>query len=214
MTVKPSPRDRLVQVAARLFQRQGFHGTGLAQILRESGSPRGSLYFYFPRGKEQLGVEAIQSASDAVSGLIRRCACSAPADDPSELVGRLAEAIARWLERSDFTAGCPVTTVTLEAAGTSGALQAACRHAYSDWHRLLHDSLVHAGRESARADALATLVLASFEGALALSRAYRSAEPLTTVGRELAALLRAESDVAARVAVADPVRPPGAAASG
>ena len=66
-------RRRLVGAAARLFQRQGYSGTGLRQILQESGAPRGSLYFHFPGGKEQLATEAARTgggrmgaASDAL----------------------------------------------------------------------------------------------------------------------------------------------------
>ena len=50
----------MLKKAADLFQRQGFHATGLKQILEESGAPRGSLYFHFPGGKEQLAVEALR----------------------------------------------------------------------------------------------------------------------------------------------------------
>ena len=48
--------------AARLFRQQGYHGTALHDILTAGGSPRGSLYFHFPKGKEQIGAAALTLA--------------------------------------------------------------------------------------------------------------------------------------------------------
>ena len=58
-------KQRMLAKAAELFQKQGYSGTGLKQIIEESGTPRGSLYFHFPGGKEELAVEALQYACEA-----------------------------------------------------------------------------------------------------------------------------------------------------
>ncbi|TMQ10939.1 MAG: helix-turn-helix transcriptional regulator [Deltaproteobacteria bacterium] len=52
-------RKKLVDTTARLLARQGYHATGLAEIVHESGAPRGSLYFYYPGGKDELACEAL-----------------------------------------------------------------------------------------------------------------------------------------------------------
>ncbi len=52
-------KDNIVVAAMSLFRRQGYASTGLNQILQESGAPKGSLYHYFPGGKEQLGLAAV-----------------------------------------------------------------------------------------------------------------------------------------------------------
>jgi len=58
MTRRQDPRQRLVETALKLFASQGYHATGIADILRESGCKRGSLYHYFS-SKEELGYAAI-----------------------------------------------------------------------------------------------------------------------------------------------------------
>ena len=50
----------MLEAATQLFRVQGLHATGLAEVLEKSGAPRGSLYHYFPGGKEQLAVEALR----------------------------------------------------------------------------------------------------------------------------------------------------------
>jgi len=53
-------KDRIVERSAELFRRQGFAGTGVKQIVAEASAPFGSLYHFFPGGKEQLGEEVIR----------------------------------------------------------------------------------------------------------------------------------------------------------
>lgn len=55
---------KILSTASVLFQKQGYHATGLNQIIKESGCPKGSLYYYFPEGKEQLATEAINRTKD------------------------------------------------------------------------------------------------------------------------------------------------------
>ena len=51
-------KTRIVQAALRLFAARGYHNTGIADIIRESGVNRGTLYYYFPCKKE-LGLAVI-----------------------------------------------------------------------------------------------------------------------------------------------------------
>ena len=53
---------RMIEATARMLQHRGYHGTALSDILEASGAPRGSLYFHFPGGKDQLAIEATRAA--------------------------------------------------------------------------------------------------------------------------------------------------------
>jgi AcrR family transcriptional regulator len=57
----PDPRKTLVQTALRLFATHGYYHTSIADILRESGCKRGSLYYYFS-SKEELAYAAIDES--------------------------------------------------------------------------------------------------------------------------------------------------------
>ena len=112
-------REKLVEATATLLQRQGFHGTGLLDIVKESGAPRGSLYFHFPDGKEALACAALEGAGSRYRELIEALVAAAP--HPGDAVYAVCEFLGQSLEASKFTEGCPLATVGLEASSTSEA---------------------------------------------------------------------------------------------
>jgi TetR/AcrR family transcriptional repressor of lmrAB and yxaGH operons len=189
-------RADAIATAARLFHHQGYNGTGLAQVLAESGAPKGSFYFHFPGGKEQLAVEAVESSSATVEALINNA--SERAQDAPDVVRRAGRAIIRWLEQSDFKEGCAVATLAAEEAGTSPALREACNDAYARWRALFAEALGRHGVAAAGARELATLTVAAIEGATLIARTERRADALKTVTAMLEAQVRAhEPDPAA-----------------
>ena len=170
----------------RLFDRQGFHGTGLAQVIADSGAPRGSFYFHFPGGKEQLAHEAIAVARDEVIAVMD----AAGRDDPAAILRGTAAALAAWLERSAFAEGCAVASITLDVAADREHLRIDCRDAFRAWHEHLAEALRAAGTPGADAADQAWTCVAALEGAVVLSRAERSAEPVRAVGRTLERVVR------------------------
>ena len=59
MSDKPDSKEKTILAAAKLLRRHGYNGTALSDILAAAGSPRGSLYFHFPNGKEEIAVAAL-----------------------------------------------------------------------------------------------------------------------------------------------------------
>jgi TetR/AcrR family transcriptional repressor of lmrAB and yxaGH operons len=172
-------REKIISSARTLFRRQGYHATGLAQIIEHSGAPRGSMYFLFPGGKEQVAVAAVTDWTATLDELIR----ATRADSPTARVWieRLAIHFADELRASDFTEGLPVTTITLDSVPASAALTEACRTAYDTWLGTLTEGLRDYGVPADRADGLAKLMLAGLEGAAVLCRAYQSTGPLDRI---------------------------------
>tara|TARA_R110000824_G_scaffold118960_14_gene272088 strand:+ start:210485 stop:211108 length:624 start_codon:yes stop_codon:yes gene_type:complete len=189
-TAKSSKGDatkaRLVASALGTFHTQGYRGTGVAQLLAESGFPRGSLYFHFPGGKEEIAVAAIDQARDEIgSGIDLAFAAAA---DPLAALRLVVDGFAAELESSGFARGCPVTTVALETDSDTPRLGASCAKAYADWQSRICKHLLAAGISCERAPRLATFALSAIEGALILARAQRSRAPLDDAIAELAFL--------------------------
>src|SRR6266545_1604570 len=109
MVRRTDTRQRVLHTAVELFRTQGYHGTGLNQVLAEGGAPKGSLYFHFPGGKEQLAVEAVALGGTELCAMI--AATLAAARNPVAGLDAIVDAIATDLAESDFRRGCPIATV-------------------------------------------------------------------------------------------------------
>ncbi len=181
-------RQALVETTARLLQEHGFAATGLNQIVRESGQPRGSLYFHFPGGKEELAAAAVKAGAETVVAILKHGLEEVTSAEAA--LEKTAGLFAAELVASDFTKGCPVSTVALEATNATPLLQQNCAWAYEQWLSLIADAFVRFGLPSDRAPRLARLMLSSIEGALLLAKATRDITPLREVAVDLSPLLK------------------------
>jgi TetR/AcrR family transcriptional regulator, lmrAB and yxaGH operons repressor len=185
-----STREQILTATCTLMEMQGYHATGLNEIVKASGAPKGSLYYHFPQGKEEIAAQAVLQSGQL---LAERTRAGLAADaSPSAAVGALAETIAGYIETSGFQAGGPLQAVAVETASTSERLNAACREAYQLLQAAFEDKLREAGIAPERAAQLAGLITAAFEGGIILSRTYHSGDPLRRVGAEIAAVLARE----------------------
>jgi TetR/AcrR family transcriptional repressor of lmrAB and yxaGH operons len=181
-------KGKTLAAAARLFRQQGYHGTALHDILAAGGSPRGSLYFHFPKGKEEIGQAALTLAGEAVRQAIVQAA--AASESAESFLVRIVRGMASDLEKSDYREGCPIATTALETAAQSEVLGAATRTAFQKWELEIKRGLFRFGLTSGDADLAATLVLSQLEGALLLARTYRSLEPLRRAEQAVKLLVR------------------------
>ena len=176
MTKATDSKAKTLTAAVKLFRQQGYHGTALHDILAAGGAPRGSLYFHFPKGKEEIGAAALSLIGEAVRQAIVQAV--EKSDNAESFLVRIVRAMASDLERSDYREGCPIATTALETAAQSEVLGAATRTAFQKWELEIKRGLFRFGLTSGNADLVATMVLSQFEGALLLARTYRSLAPI------------------------------------
>jgi AcrR family transcriptional regulator len=182
------PRERMIVSTALLIRERGARATSLDAILEHSRAPRGSVYHHFPGGREQLLREATDYAGDYVARRLERD----NAEGPLVVIDVLFDEYRASLVASDFRAGCPVVAVAVESREDGPDLRDAALAAFERWRQALARGLEASGIDTTRADELAMLVIATFEGALILSRTYRDLVPLENVRRELRQRIEAE----------------------
>jgi AcrR family transcriptional regulator len=197
-----STKDRIVDASAELFRRNGYTGTGVKQIVAAAGAPFGSLYHFFPGGKEQLGDEVIRT-SGAMYGLLIG-AIFDPAPDVVTAVEHFFAGAAQTLVETDYADACPIATVALEVASTNAVLRQATADVFESWIAGGAERFEAAGLSPARAREVTVAMLAALEGAFVLCRAMRTTEPLHIAGATMAAAVREALNSAGAVAPRSP----------
>src|SRR5713226_7613474 len=157
-------RASMVRSAASLIRSRGVSATSLADVLADSGAPRGSIYHHFPEGKRQLAEDAIRWTSERVLAHLR---AGAPTS-PSDVLERFIDLWRRTVVTSGATAGCVVAGVAIDTVADETGLIEVVRATFRSWAALLAEQLEAVGVPSQRAMPIAVATLASMEGALIL----------------------------------------------
>jgi len=184
---RPGTRERILDSTAELFRRYGYTGTGLKQIVARANAPFGSIYHFFPGGKEQLGAEVIHRSGRMYEELLTAIVDAAP-DLESGLWDCFLGAAAVLVE-TDYADACPIETVALEVASVNETLRLATAEVFAGWTRAAVARFTAAGVPAERAEDLALSVIALLEGAFVLARAAKDVQPLRAAGEAAVALL-------------------------
>jgi AcrR family transcriptional regulator len=195
----PSTKDRILESTAELFRHRGYTGTGMKQIAAQAAAPFGSVYHFFPGGKEELGAEVIRTSGRLYMQLFATIAAEAP--NVLGAVRDFFDGAAETLRETGYADACPIATVALEVASTNEPLRLATAEVFEQWIDGAGAYFQYAGIPRLRARELAFSMLSLLEGAFIFSRAMRTTEPLTIAGAAAVesvrqALREAESDAA------------------
>jgi TetR/AcrR family transcriptional repressor of lmrAB and yxaGH operons len=179
-------KQRIEDAAAELLARDGYTGMGLKAISAGAALPYGAIYHHFPGGKEEIAVAAISGRGEALCGLLAALFADGVT---ARSVRKLFRFMADRLEASGWVDGCPIGTPTLDGSSQSDAVRAACDEALAKMVTAVADALVAGGARRPAATALATTIIATYEGATLLARAQRSGAPLRVTGDAMACLV-------------------------
>lgn len=177
-------RVRLLESATDLFSRQGFGATGIKAVLAAAEAPYGSLYHFFPGGKQELGAAALTYGGARYRELIES---AYPAD--ADVVAATAASFRRAaeaLEGADYGYACPAATIALEVANNDQPMRTAAAEVFESWLEVLQERFTAAGMTEERARDVAVEIFCLIEGAVLLSRTTRSSVPMHTAGRAAA----------------------------
>lgn len=173
-------RDRIVDAAADLFRLHGYAGTGMKQVVTAAGAPFGSVYHFFPGGKQELAAAAIERAGTFYGDLV--LAVLDAEDDVVAGTRAVFDGAAEVLVETGYADACPVATVGLEVASTNEELRAACERVFAGWVDVLGERIVRGGATPAAARSAAIVFIALLEGAFLLSRTARTTEAMRATG--------------------------------
>jgi len=182
-------RERIIEAGSALFRRQGYAGTGLKAIAAESGAPIGSIYHFFPGGKDALSDAVIRAAGRAYGALIPLFFDGAP--DVTQATRNAFSGAAQTLRASGYADACPIAAVALEVASTNETLREATAAVFGHWVDLLAERYAAAGLDAEAAHDLAMAFVVNLEGAFMLARAQRDARIVERAGEMVAGAVQA-----------------------
>jgi TetR/AcrR family transcriptional regulator, lmrAB and yxaGH operons repressor len=177
--------------AAEVLRERGAAGVTIDEVLARSCAPRGSVYYHFPDGRNQILTEALQYAGEAITEVIDEAAQKGG----MYLVRQFVEFWEDLLVESDFTAGCPVVAAAIGSADDEPQLTTVAGGIFSHWRDALMRAFVADGFEGSDAASLAIMCIASLEGAVVLCRSIRSVDPLRDVAQQVEFLIKSREFV-------------------
>lgn len=181
--------QRVIDAAAQMLARVGLNATSIREVTKLAEAPLGSTYHHFPGGKQELLAKATTLAGGKVEALLLDLLRDGA-------VPGLERFLAMWRERllrSQFRAGCPVLAAAVEEPVEAVASQprAAAAEVFARWQGHLAKAFISDGHAPEQAVGLASLVIASVEGAVAMSRALQDIAPFDQVAAQLLKAARA-----------------------
>src|SRR5579859_8117195 len=168
-------RERILASSAQLFNRQGYFGASLADIMRETGLEKGGIYNHFS-SKEQLALESFDYAYGLVQQRVREAL--AGKQNAIERLLSIVSVFQSEAEDPPVVGGCPILNKAIEADDANEVLRDRARSAMDDWRATIH-RIVNKGIERKQirpgidADEVASILIATLEGAIMLSSLYK-----------------------------------------
>ncbi len=167
-------RQAILERAAQVFNVHGYSGTAMSELMRQTGLTKGGIYNHFG-SKEALALEAFDFAMDAITLRFRQVL-----KGRVRAIDRLlatVEIFRGMIEEPIIMGGCPILNTAIEADDVHPALRDRARRAMSEWHHFIVRTAtkgIAAGELLPETDpeALATVITATLEGAVMLSKLY------------------------------------------
>ena len=166
-------RRLILERAAPVFNKRGYAGTSMSEIVEATGLEKGGIYNHFG-SKDELALESFSYCIDLMTEAF--VAAQEGKVGLDRLLG-IIEAFGKWADDPLIAGGCPIMNTAIESDDTHPALAARARDAMDSWHRLI-GAIVKEAKARREIDAdvdpyqLATLVTSTLEGSLMLSKLF------------------------------------------
>lgn len=185
--MKTNTKDIFIDTASSLFANQGYHATGISEILKKSNAPKGSLYYYFPQGKEQLAQEALQKTAEKISTEILDVLTKA--STPLEGLQQHLIYIAQKIEKDLFQPNVSISLIALETFSSNEIIRLECERTFQQIQNIYKNSFLKMDLQEEYADFLAMTMVMLTEGAITLSLTKKNTQPLHQLANNLPLLI-------------------------
>jgi TetR/AcrR family transcriptional repressor of lmrAB and yxaGH operons len=177
----------MVEAGEKLLSERGYGNVTMLEVVDEAEAPRGSIYFHFPGGKEDLATRVVAKVGQETVQLVDWA--MAKTEGPEAFLYLLLERHRKRLEASNFALGSPMMGIMVSAATQSEPLRAAVADVFTSWINAVAQGLTSKGVQPGVARRVAGTFVASVEGTILVSRTTRSVAPFSLLAGTVRGLL-------------------------
>lgn len=176
-------KEQFIITASKLFEEKGYYAVGINEILRESKAPKGSLYYYFPKGKEELAIESIRYAKMKIMNHIKEV--FKESNSFIEALEKNLLCMADLVDTEKKLRDISIGLIALETYDSSPNLREECHLVFKSIIDFYIEELINLGINKERALEIATLIESLTEGSITLSLTNRQGTPLRIAAKNI-----------------------------
>ncbi|NET34556.1 MAG: TetR/AcrR family transcriptional regulator [Cyanothece sp. SIO1E1] len=174
MSRAQATREKIIRLAAELFNQQGYSGASMSDLMRATGLQKGGIYNHF-KSKDDLALEAFDFAIQQTKAHILRSL-----EDKQGAIARLQALVENYRDywnNPPISGGCPLLNTAVDSDDAHPALRSRAQTAMDEWRSLIRQIVqqgITAGEISSAVDAdgVATIMIATIEGGIMMSKLY------------------------------------------
>ena len=158
-------RQRLIECAAELFWKNGYSATGISEILKQTGLPKGSFYFYF-KSKDDLATAVTEYYQKI---LLEQFQSSSQGNDWESFIEEIFDYLFGRATGQTF-AGCPYAVMGMETALSNPTLASVFMEGLKKFEQIFQKVLLYSGLPQDHAAIFSRRMLSNYQGYLLLGR--------------------------------------------
>ena len=176
-------RELIMDEAFKLFFEKGYYGLSIQELVNNCGIPKGSFYYYFPDGKNQLLCEVVERTYQRMKeAILTRFLVK---DSAAESFVNMVEYHASTIEGKKYAASLMMTMVAIESLHLNERAHEVCKNVYVQWQNLYYDKLIEFGYEPQSARQKAQAMFALVHGSIISSFVKQSNVDLLLIREEI-----------------------------
>ncbi len=179
--VKQDTKQKLIEIGAQIIHQKGYHHTGIQEILKAAGIPKGSFYFYF-ESKEDFGLQLIDYFNNRYLATVRPIV-SDTSLSPVQRLEKVFDWFINFFTARQFTCGCPIGNLSQEMGDLSPAFRSKLNESFEVMVRVI-GGLLQEGQEAGEVppdldlEEAANFIVSGWHGALIRMKVVKCTEPL------------------------------------
>ncbi|HIX83781.1 MAG TPA: TetR/AcrR family transcriptional regulator [Candidatus Megamonas gallistercoris] len=186
--MKNTTKEMFLHTASVLFANKGYHATGINEILQKSRAPKGSLYYYFPHGKEQLAIESLELTAQKIYNEITDTLSQY--DNPLKGFQKHLQYIAQKVQEDidnprEDKDNISISLIALETFSSNELIRTRCQEIFAHMQSIYRQKFIQYGIEPDTADFFAMNAVILTEGALILTMTRKDSTPLYELANKL-----------------------------